>query len=47
MKQEIEIFGRYENPLVRLSKLDSINDVIESGNSYPIANFKFQALGDP
>jgi methyl-accepting chemotaxis protein len=47
MNQEIENAVAHEKLAARLVKRDLINDVIESGNSIRIANFKFQALADP
>ena len=47
MNQEIENSVEHEKLAARLVKRDLINDVIESGSSIRIANFKFQALGDP
>ncbi|MGA2223047.1 MAG: methyl-accepting chemotaxis protein [Syntrophobacteraceae bacterium] len=47
MNQEIENAVEHDKLAARLVKRDLINDVIESGNSIRIANFKFQALGDP
>ena len=47
MEHEIEGSESHEKLLARMGKLNLINDVIESGNSIRIANFKFQAVGDP
>ena len=47
MNQEIENSVEHEKLAARLAKRDLINDVIESGSSIRIANFKFQTLGDP
>jgi methyl-accepting chemotaxis protein len=47
LKQEMESSAGPEILVARLSKYESITDVIDSGNSIRIANFKFQAIGDP
>ena len=47
MKSEAKSSVEPDKLLQRLSKISATNDVIEMGNAIRLANFKFQAFGDP
>jgi methyl-accepting chemotaxis protein len=46
MTQEIESSSTPEKLLSSFSRIESINKIVQSGNSGRVANFKFQATGD-